>query len=178
MSKDFFAKLPKVPSFEVMSKDIKDGEAFALPQYSGMFGVQGGQDISPQLSWRGAPQGTKSYAVTIYDLDAPTGAGFWHWAVANIPANVTDLPTGAGDNSGSELPKGAIQLPNDARAARFIGAAPPVGHGEHTYVITVYALDVEDIGVSPDATPTFLGFNMSGHTLARAVMIAKAEIKQ
>lgn len=177
MSKDFFAKLPEVPSFHVTSKDIKDGAAFALSQYSGIFGIKGGQDISPQLSWSGAPEGTKSYAVTIYDLDAPTGAGFWHWAIANIPANVTELPTGAGDDNGSGLPQGAYQLPNDARAARFIGAAPPVGHGQHTYVITIYALDVEDIGVPADATPTFLGFNMSVHTLARAVMTATAEIK-
>ncbi|VBB07730.1 ybhb/ybcl [Lucifera butyrica] len=177
MSKAFFAKLPKVPSFKVTSKDVKDGEAFALPQFSGIFGVEGGQDISPQLSWAGAPERTKSYAVTIYDPDAPTGAGFWHWAVANIPANVTELPTGAGDNTGSKLPQGAIQLPNDARAARFIGAAPPVGHGEHLYVIVVYALDVEDIGVPADATPAFLGFNMSGHTLGRAVMTATAEIR-
>lgn len=177
MGKDFFAKLPNVESFEVISKDVKDGDAFALPQYSGIFGVEGGKDISPQLSWTDAPKGTKSYAVTIYDLDAPTGAGFWHWAVANIPANTTELPTGAGDETGSGLPKGAFQLPNDARAARYIGAAPPKGHGKHTYAIVVYALDVEDIGVSKDATPTFLGFNMSGHTLGRAMITATAEIK-
>ncbi|EHJ00737.1 YbhB YbcL family protein [Clostridium sp. DL-VIII] len=176
MSKDFFEKLPKVASFEVTSKDVKDGEAFALSQYSGIFGIEGGQDVSPQLSWSGAPEGTKSYAVTIYDLDAPTGAGFWHWAVANIPAIVTELETGSGDAACSVLPKGAIQLPNDARAARYIGAAPPAGHGKHTYVIVVYALDVEDIGIPVDSTPTFLGFNMGGHTLARAVMTATAEL--
>lgn len=172
----FFEKLPKALSFEVTSKDVKNGEAFALSQYSGIFGVVGGQDISPQLSWSGAPEGTKSYVVTIYDLDAPTGAGFWHWAVANIPANVNELAKGAGDEAGSGLPEGAFQLPNDARAARYIGAAPQVGHGKHTYVIVVYALDVEDIGVPADATPTFLGFNMAGHTLARAVMTATAEL--
>ncbi len=177
MSKDFFAKLPQAPAFTVKSKDVVDGAAFALSQYSGIFGIEGGRDISPQLSWSGAPEGTKSYAVTIYDLDAPTGAGFWHWAIANIPANVTELPTGVGDNNGSGLPEGAIQLPNDARASRFIGAAPPAGHGKHTYIIVVYALDVENIGVPEDATPTFLGFNMSGHTIGRAVMTATAEIK-
>lgn len=177
MSKDFFAKLPQVPSFTVKSNDVEDGGAFAIPQYSGIFGIEGGQDVSPQLSWSGAPEGTKSYALTIYDLDAPTGAGFWHWAIANIPANVTELPTGVGNENGLGLPEGAIQLPNDARAARFIGAAPPAGHGKHTYVIVVYALDVENIGVPADATPTFLGFNMGGHTIARAVMTATAELK-
>ncbi|EKQ57728.1 MULTISPECIES: YbhB/YbcL family Raf kinase inhibitor-like protein [unclassified Clostridium] len=176
MSKDFFAKLPKVASFKVTSKDVKDGGAFALSQYSGIFGIEGGKDISPQLSWSGAPEGTKSFAVTIYDLDAPTGAGFWHWVIANIPANVTELETGAGEADSIALPKGAFQLPNDARDARYIGAAPPAGHGQHTYVIVVYALDVEDIDIPADSTPTFLGFNMGGHTLARAVMTATAEL--
>jgi Raf kinase inhibitor-like YbhB/YbcL family protein len=90
---------------------------------SGLFGVPAGKDISPQLSWNGAPEGTKSYAVTVYDPDAPTGSGFWHWAVADIPATVTRLSEGAGDETGSGLPEGAYQLPNDARAARYIGAA-------------------------------------------------------
>ena len=170
-----FARLPEVPSFTLTSTTVVDGKPLPAPQLSGMFGVPGGQDASPQLSWSGAPDGTKSYAVTVYDADAPTGSGFWHWAVAGIPADVTSLPEGAGDDSGSGLPAAAVQLPNDARAARYVGGAPPAGHGPHRYFITVHALDVEDIGVPADATPAFLGFTMAGHILGRATLVATAE---
>ncbi|MBW8698473.1 hypothetical protein MBT84_02670 [Streptomyces sp. MBT84] len=172
---DPFARLPEAASFTVTSTTVADGAAWSPEQFSGVFGVPGGKDLSPQLSWSGAPQGTKSYAVTVYDPDAPTGSGFWHWAVADIPATVTELPEGAGDDSGSGLPEGAFQLPNDARAARFIGAAPPAGHGLHRYVVVVHALDVESLGISADATPAVLGFTMAGHILGRAVLTATAE---
>ncbi len=112
-----FARLPEVPSFTVTSTTVDDGKPFGPAQYSGQFGVPGGQDVSPQLSWSGAPAGTKSYAVTMYDPDAPTQSGFWHWVVAGIPADVTSLPEGAGDDSGSGLPASAFQLRNDAGAA-------------------------------------------------------------
>lgn len=172
---DPYARLPEVPTFTLTSTSLVGGQPLAPAQLSGMFGVPGGQDASPQLSWRGAPAGTKSYAVTVYDPDAPTGSGFWHWAVANIPAAVTSLPEGAGDDTGAGLPESAVQLPNDARAARFVGAAPPAGHGPHRYFITVTALDVEDIGVPADATPAFLGFTMAGHVLGRAWLVGTAE---
>jgi Raf kinase inhibitor-like YbhB/YbcL family protein len=171
-----FARLPEVPSFTVTSTTIADGEQLAPAQHSGAFGIPGGQDVSPQLSWTGAPEGTKSFAVTVYDPDAPTMSGFWHWAVVNVPATVTELPEGAGDDTGSGLPDGAYQLPGDARAARFIGAAPPAGHGAHRYFITVHALDVEDIGVPAEGTPAYLGFNMASHILRRATLVATAEI--
>jgi len=172
---DPFARLPEVPGFTLTSTSVKDGEPLPAPQLSGMFGVPGGQDASPQLEWSGAPAATRSYAVTVYDADAPTGSGFWHWAVANIPAGITSLPEGAGDDTGSQLPPPAYQLPNDARAARYIGGTPPAGHGPHRYFITVHALDIEDIGVGADATPAFLGFTMAGHILGRATVIATAE---
>ncbi|OXM68203.1 YbhB/YbcL family Raf kinase inhibitor-like protein [Amycolatopsis vastitatis] len=170
---DPFARLPQAATFTVASTTITDGAAWSLEQLSSS--VPGGKDISPQLSWSGAPDGTKSYAVTVYDPDAPTGSGFWHWAVADIPATVTELPEGAGDDSGSGLPEGAFQLPNDARLARFIGAAPPAGHGPHRYFVVVHALDVESVSIPADATPAVLGFTMSSHTLGRAVLIATAE---
>lgn len=173
---DPFARLPEAATFTVTSTTVTDGAAFSAEQMSGIFGVPGGKDVSPQLSWTGAPAGTKSYAVTVYDPDAPTGSGFWHWAVADIPATVTELPEGAGDETGSGLPAGAFQLPNDARAARFIGAAPPAGHGPHRYFIVVHALDVESIGVPAEATPAYLGFTMASHILGRAVLTATAEI--
>ncbi|CAG6393711.1 YbhB/YbcL family Raf kinase inhibitor-like protein [Streptomyces cocklensis] len=170
---DPFARLPEAASFTVSSSNVTAGAAWPLQQHAS--GLPGGKDISPQLSWGGAPSETKSYAVTVYDPDAPTGSGFWHWAVVDIPATTTELPEGAGDDVGSCLPDGAYQLPNDARAARFIGAAPPAGHGPHRYFVVVHALDVASIGVPADATPAVLGFTMSGHTLGRAVLIATAE---
>lgn len=170
-----FARLPEVASFNVTSSDITDNSVLSAPQLSGKFGVEGGQDISPELKWSGAPEGTKSYAVTVYDPDAPTGSGFWHWSVFNIPANVTALATGAGHEHGSGLPDGAIQLKNDGLFAGFIGAAPPVGDGAHRYYFIVHALDVEDLGVPAHATPAFLGFNMLTHTLGRAVIVATFE---
>src|SRR3954463_8117091 len=173
---DPFARLPEAAAFVVTSSTVTDGAALPPAQFSGIFGVPGGKDLSPQLSWSGAPDGTKSYAVTVYDPDAPTGSGFWHWAVAGIPATVTELPEGAGDDTGSGLPEGAFQLPNDARAARFLGAAPPAGHGVHRYVFVVHALDTDRIGVPHDATPALLTFTITGHILARAALTATAEI--
>jgi Raf kinase inhibitor-like YbhB/YbcL family protein len=176
MANDPFERIPKTARFTLTSTDARDGEPFAPAQMSGAFGVPGGQDASPQLSWSGAPEGTKSFAVTIYDPDAPTQSGFWHWAVADIPAHVSDLPTGAGDAAGSGLPAGAYQLRNDGGMAQFIGAAPPAGHGQHRYFISVHALDVENIGVGPDASPAYLGFNIFSHTIGRATIVPTAEI--
>lgn len=170
---DPFARLPEVASFTVTSTTVTDGAAWPQAQHAS--GLPGGKDISPQLSWSGAPEGTESYAVTVYDPDAPTGSGFWHWAVADIPATVTELPEGVGDDTGAGLPEGAFQLPNDARLARYIGAAPPAGHGPHRYFVVVHALDVPSVGVPADATPAVLGFTMAGHTLGRAVLTVTAE---
>jgi len=170
-----YARLPEVPTFDVTSASVEDGEPFAAAQLSGILGMPGGADSSPALSWSGAPTNTRSFAVTVYDPDAPTGSGFWHWAVANIPADTTTLPEGAGNEDGIDLPAGAFQLPNDARLARYLGAAPPAGHGVDRYFITVHALDVDDIEVPRDSTPAFLGFTMSSHILGRATLIATAE---
>lgn len=170
MSSSPYDSLPAVPSLQVTSTDIGDGEQLPQPQVSGIFGA-GGQDVSPRLSWNGAPEGTLSYAVTCYDPDAPTASGFWHWAVVDIPANVTELPTGAGDENGGGLPSGAFQLRNDGGLARYVGAAPPPGHGKHRYFFVVHAVDVESLGLGKDASPAFLGFNLFGHTLARGMIV-------
>ena len=166
--------LPQVPSFEVTSADCSDGATLAAPQVSGVMGA-GGEDRSPQLSWSGFPEGTQSFAVTVYDPDAPTTSGFWHWVVANIPASVTELPSGAGDKDSPQLPAGAVQFRNDAGFAGYIGAAPPSGHGVHRYFVAVHALDVADLGVPAEASPAFVGFNLFSHTLARAVLVPTYE---
>ena len=169
-----YDELPEVPAFTLTSDDVEHGAVLAPAQRSGMMGA-GGEDMSPQLSWSGVPAGTKSYAVTVYDPSAPTGSGFWHWAVVDIPASVTSLPSGAGDDAGSGLPAGARQLANDASMKRYVGAAPPPGHGVHHYYIVVHAVDVESLGLPENATPAYLGFNLFSHTLGRAVLVADFE---
>ena len=168
--------IAEVPTFDLVSTDVPDGGTLPTPQVSGIFGA-GGEDVSPALAWTGFPPETKSFVVTVYDPAAPTASGFWHWAVVDIPASVTSLPTGAGDDAGSYLPEGAIQLRNDAGLARYLGAAPPAGHGVHTYHIAVHAVDVESLGIGADATPAFAGFNLSGHTLARAEITGTFEAR-
>jgi Raf kinase inhibitor-like YbhB/YbcL family protein len=171
-----YDRLPKVPSFTVTSTDVSDGEKIGNAHLSGMLGA-GGQDASPHLSWSGFPAETKSFVVTMYDADAPTASGFWHWAVVDIPATVTELPTGVGEETGSGLPAGAFQLRPDAGPQRgYVGAAPPSGHGRHRYFIVVHAVDVESLGFDDTATPAFLGFNLFFHTLARAMIVPWYEV--
>ncbi len=167
---DPHSSYPPVPALTVTSSDIADGESMPTPQRSGVMGA-GGEDRSPHLAWSGAPEATLGYAVTCYDPDAPTGSGFWHWIVTDLPASVTELAAGAGAADGGQLPDGARQLKNDAGMRGYIGAAPPAGHGAHRYFFTVHALDVESLGVDDDASPAFHGFNLFGHTLARGSLV-------
>lgn len=167
MSTSPYDSLPKLPTFTLTSESVTDGQSLANDQVSGIMGA-GGSDTSPQLSWSGFPAETKSFAVTVYDPDAPTASGFWHWAVADLPASVTELPAGAGD--GGDLPGGAVTLANDAGLKRYIGAAPPAGHGPHRYYIAVHALPVESLELPDGATPAYLGFNLFGQAIARAVI--------
>ena len=116
----------------------------------------GGEDRSPQLSWSGFPEGTQGFAVTVYDPDAPTGSGFWHWAVADIPASVTELPSGAG-NGRPGCPTGAVQLRNDGGFAGLRRRRSPAGHGTHHYYVVVHALDTADLGVAGRGHPGLPG---------------------
>jgi Raf kinase inhibitor-like YbhB/YbcL family protein len=172
MSRNPYEDLPNLPIFELRSDDITEGELLDNPQVSGVFGA-GGDDVSPHLAWSGAPAGTQSYAVTVYDPDAPTTSGFWHWAVFNIPADVTELASNA---SKTGLPEGAVQLKNDGGTVGYIGAAPPPGHGEHHYWVVVHAVDVPQLEIPADASCAFLGFNLFSHAIARAVLVPTYEV--
>jgi Raf kinase inhibitor-like YbhB/YbcL family protein len=165
-----FDFLPDVQSFALTSDDIEDGKLLPLPQVSGLMDA-GGQDISPHLAWSGFPIETRSFALTVFDPDAPTGSGFWHWAVYNLPAAVTELAAGAGSPRSKALPVEAVTLRNDAGLARYLGAAPPEGHGDHRYIFTVHALDCQTLDLPEDATPAYLGFNLFFHTLGRAHLV-------
>jgi Raf kinase inhibitor-like YbhB/YbcL family protein len=166
-----YAYLPTVPSFDLRSETITDGEPLPLAQLSGIFGVPGGEDVSPQLSWSGYPAETRSFVVSMYDPQAPTGSGFWHWVVADIPVSTTSLPAGAGAADSGHLPGDSFQLAGDAGAHRYVGGAPPAGSGVHNYYITVTALDVEKAGPDSNASGAYLGFAVGPHTIARATIV-------
>jgi Raf kinase inhibitor-like YbhB/YbcL family protein len=166
---DPFSRLPEVPAFELTSTDVADGQRLPDAQASGAMGVPGGQDRSPQLSWSGFPDGTQSFVVQMYDPDAPTMSGFWHWIVADVPASVTSLEAGAA------LPEGAVAFANDAGQPGYVGAAPPAGHGPHRYFLVVSALDVPSLGLPAEASPAYVGFTVAGHVLARAVLVGTFE---
>jgi Raf kinase inhibitor-like YbhB/YbcL family protein len=163
--------LPEVPTFSVSSTDVTDGQTVPARFTSKAFGMPGGEDLSPQLAWAGFPAETKSFAVTCYDPDAPTASGFWHWAVADLPASVTELATGAGTPGSAALPEPAVTLSNSVGFPGYVGCGPPPGHGAHRYFFVVHAVDVESLGLDVSATPTVLGFNLFFHTLARAYLV-------
>ena len=164
---DPYGRLPQVPSFNLTSTDVATGQYMATAQ---MGGSTGGGDISPQLSWNGFPDGTKSFVVTLFDPDIQTPSGFWHWAVVDLPVSTTELPTGAGAADSTLLPAGAFQLPNDVRLAQYAGAAPPKPQS-HRYFFAVQALSVEQLGIDPQATPALLSAMISGSILARATLV-------
>jgi hypothetical protein len=165
----FAAATAQAADFKVESKAFEDGTV-AQAQFSNVFGCTGG-NVSPDVHWSGAPAGTKSFVVTLYDKDAPTGSGFWHWVVADIPADVTSLDAGAGSDP-SKLPKGAHMTTNDAGQSLFMGACPPPGE-THEYRITVKALKIDKLPVPENASGALVGFASNMNKLAEASVVAK-----
>lgn len=167
-----FATLGQAASFTLSSPTIKPGGMLTEAQVFQGFGCTG-KNVSPALRWSGAPAGTKSFALTVYDPDAPTGSGWWHWVVINLPAATTELPEGAGAAGGPGLPAGAMQGRTDFGAPGFGGACPPKGDKPHRYIFTVHALKIEKLDVPPDATAALIGFMINANRLGKASFTAK-----
>jgi Raf kinase inhibitor-like YbhB/YbcL family protein len=151
------------------SKDLQ-GQLSVNEVFNG-FGCSG-KNVSPQLSWENAPKGTKSFALTLYDPDAPTGSGWWHWIVFNIPKEVSELKAGAGDAAKGLLPKFAVQNVTDYGFAGFGGACPPEGDKAHRYIFTLHALDVETLELDGKQSAAIAGYNINAHTLQKASLIS------
>ncbi len=159
---DPYDYLPKAGSFRVTSEDVRHGEPMDRRF------TQDGENTSPQLAWDGAPDGTASFVLTCFDPDAPTGSGFWHWVVVDLPADVTALAGGSGAADDS-LP-GGFHVAGDAGSPAYVGPAPPEGDHVHRYMFVVHAVDVPSLGVDASVRPAVVGFNLAFHTLARAVI--------
>ena len=155
--------LPTVPSFTVISDEFEDGEPIPT-----MFAGDG-EDLSPSLKWSGFPEETKSFLISCFDPDAPTPAGFWHWTAVNVPSDVTELSVGAGA-SNEALPEGAFHIRNDGSALSYMGPLPPEGDRPHRYVFAVHALDVEELPLTEEDSPTKAAFTALFHTLSRGTI--------
>lgn len=163
------ANAQKSSKLTLTSPDVHEGQKIASAQvFSGMGCT--GNNLSPALKWTGAPAGTKSFAITAYDPDAPTGSGWWHWIVYNIPASATQLAAGAGDPKKNLLPAGATQGNTDFGAPGYGGPCPPAGDKPHHYHFTLFALDTDKLDVPANATAAYVGFNLHAHTLAKTTL--------
>ena len=157
-------------AFTLQSAEIKPNSTIAEAQVFKGFGCDGG-NVSPSLSWKSAPAGTKSFAVTVYDPDAPTGSGWWHWVMFNIPGSVMALPAGAG-NPGGQTPKGAVQSKTDFGKTGYGGPCPPKGDKPHRYVFTVYALKVDTIDADANASGALVGYMLNANKIGEANLTA------
>jgi Raf kinase inhibitor-like YbhB/YbcL family protein len=158
-------------TFTLTSATLKDGGMIPFDHVFNGFGCTG-KNVSPALKWSGAPAGTKSFALTVYDPDAPTGSGWWHWTVVNIPATVRSLPAGAGSTAPAGLPAGAVQGRTDFGKPGWGGPCPPAGDKPHHYVFTVWALKVDKVGVDGESSGAMVGYNARGNALGSATLTA------
>jgi len=162
----------RAAGFTLSSPTAKPGAKLSDTHVFNGFGCSG-KNLSPALKWSGAPKGTKSFALTVYDPDAPTGSGWWHWVVINLPASTTELPEGAGSLDGKGLPAGSQQVHSDFGTAAFGGACPPQGDKPHRYVFTVYALKTDKLEVPADGTAALAGFMIHANKLGSATFTSK-----
>jgi len=155
-------------TFTLQSKTL-GGNATKMEEFNG-FGCTG-ENQSPQLSWTNPPEGTKSFAVTMYDPDAPTGSGWWHWLVFDIPTDVKELVTDAGNTEKTLMPAGAIQSITNYGVPGFGGPCPPENQGLHQYLVTVYALKTDKLGLYATTNPAIVGYYLWKNTLAKASIV-------
>lgn len=158
-------------SLSLTSQDIAQGKFMSKAQEFNGFGCDG-EDIAPQLKWSGAPQGTKSFAITVYDPDAPTGSGWWHWQIINIPSHVNKLAQNSGNGGQHPLPDGSLEVTNDYSFEGFGGACPPKGHGTHRYQFTVHALKVEKLPLPETYSSALVGYLINANSLASSTIEA------
>ncbi len=153
--------------FTLESSEVKPNVKIAEKQVYNGFGCSGG-NVSPSLTWSNPPAGTKSFAVTVYDPDAPSGSGWWHWIMFNLPADVRSLPAGAGDPKGGKLPKGTVQSLTDFGAPGYGGPCPPKGDRPHRYVFTVHALEIDKLDLDEKSMPALVGFTINSNRIDKA----------
>lgn len=163
------SKADNKAGFALISSKLKEGESMRDEQVLDSFGCMG-RNQSPDLRWTHAPKGTKSFVVTLYDPDAPTGSGWWHWVVFDIPPSVSELVAGAGDPARNLLPAGSRQGRTDFGPPGYGGPCPPAGDPPHRYLFTVYALDINKLDIGEAASPAMIGFALHRHILAKAVL--------
>jgi hypothetical protein len=163
--------LPAAHALDLKSADLRDHGTLGAKQVLNGFGCQG-SDQSPQLAWSDPPAGTKSFVVTVYDPDAPTGSGWWHWIVYDIPADVHSLAAGVGTEGSAKLPAGAQQGRSDFGTLAFGGACPPAGDKPHRYVVTVHALKVDKLPVPAAPSGAMVGFMVHANALGSAQLTA------
>ncbi|MGE5182643.1 MAG: YbhB/YbcL family Raf kinase inhibitor-like protein [Acidobacteriota bacterium] len=162
-----FAATAGAAPFALKSTDFKPYGTLSDKQAFNSFGCTG-ENVSPELEWSNPPAGTKSFALMVHDPDAPTGSGWWHWVVYNIPADAKSLPAGAGTADGKHLPAGAVQGNTDFGTPGYGGPCPPAGSGKHHYEFTLFALKVDKLDLPKNATAAFVGFNVQGNAIGKA----------
>jgi len=162
------SQLVYAQTFTLKSTDL-GGQASNVQVFKG-FGCEG-ENISPQLSWENAPAETKSFAITMYDPDAPTGSGWWHWVVFNLPNTISEIPSNAGNPNENLMPLNAVQAITDFGQAGYGGPCPPEGHGLHQYIITVYALKIEKLDLDKNASPALIGYYLNNNVIEKASLV-------